>query len=590
MNTGHRRKFTREFMRHNGAKVLIGILALSTVSSFAAPAAHAQVGSIACATSLFGLGSSGSGAGGIGGGGSGTSGTGSSGAGGISGGGGMGGGGSAVPVSAAKTDSILTQVQNYLKTIANNTTASKNVTCTWNGIAWSLAKTVLHALTGSVVNWINSGFQGSPAFLTNPEGYFMNLGDQITGAFIDNDSVLKKLVCSPFSVDIRLALALGQTNDKTVPYTCTLSSIINKVKNLPNSITVNGQSIGGFMGGDFSQGGWPAFIAIGEPNNNETGLYLQAHSDLLEQIGAKQGQVQQQLLQGNGFLSWQSCTAVSANNLTTATNPEAHPNYFGATSDGSGGSVTASVAANGSTQYQDCKTETPGSIINSSLVKSLGSSVDELNLTSDINEIVNALFSQLLIKTLSGGLFSASRSQSSSGSNLQSITDQLENDQQSQENQANSSVLQGQVANQIQPAADAAQQAATYREQIVSDLTAEQSLYQTLGPCDANDTDAEAIASTTDTLTQQITAAQTDADTASNDAGVYQDMISQIQNASSLSDTNDLSNQFSSQLSSTQYDTASDPAAAQTDLNSVTAEINAMETARGQYQMECVSQ
>ena len=158
MNTGHQRKFIREFMRHNGAKVLIGILALLIVSSFAAPAAHAQVGSIACATSLFGLGSSGSGAGGIGGG--------SSGAGGISGGGGMGGGGSAVPVSDSKSQSYLNQVQNYLKTIAGNTTASKNVTCTWNGIAWSLAHTVLHALTGSVVNWINSGFQGSPALLT----------------------------------------------------------------------------------------------------------------------------------------------------------------------------------------------------------------------------------------------------------------------------------------------------------------------------------------------------------------------------------------------------------------------------------------
>ena len=578
MNTGHQRKFIREFTRRNGAKIFMGILALSTVSFFASPTpAHAQVGSIACMTSLFGIGGGGVSE-------SGTSfGDASSGSGG-------GGGTNAVPVSDSKSQSYLNQVQNYLKTIADNTTAVKNIDCTWKGIAWSLAHTVLHALAGSVVDWINSGFQGSPAFLTNPEGYFMNLGDQITGAFIANNGALSKLVCSPFSVDIRLALALGQTNDKTVPYTCTLGSIINKVKNLPNSITVNGQSIGGFMGGDFSQGGWPAFIAIGEPNNNETGLYLQAHSDLLEQIGAKQGQVQQQLLQGNGFLSWQSCNAVAANNLTTATNPTANPSFFGATSDGSGGSVTTSVAANGSLQYQDCRTETPGSVISGALNKELGAPTDELNMTNDINQIVNALFSQLLIKTLSGGLFSASQSQSSSGSNLQSITDQLENDQQSQENQANSSVLQGQVANQIQPAADAAQQAATYRGQIVSDLTAEQGMYQALGPCDVNETDAEAIASTTDTLTQQITAAETDAQTASDSAQSYQDMADQIRNASSLSDANDLSNQFSSQISTVQYDAASDPAAAQTDLNSVTAEINAMETARGQYQMECVSQ
>ena len=171
-----------------------------------------------------------------------------------------------------------------------------------DGLAWALAKALVQSMVASTVNWINSGFQGSPSFLTNPEGYFANVGDQVTGNFISNTGILSGL-CSPFSADLRLALALGQVNGNNGHYTCTLSSVINNVKNS----TVNGMSIGGFMNGDFSQGGWPAFISLSEPQNNESGAYLQAHSDLLQQIGSKQSSVNQQLTQGSGFLSFQSC-------------------------------------------------------------------------------------------------------------------------------------------------------------------------------------------------------------------------------------------------------------------------------------------
>jgi len=184
-------------------------------------------------------------------------------------------------------------------------------------LAWGLAKMLLQQMTASTVNWVNSGFKGSPAFLTNPAGYFANIGDQATGALIANSGALSSL-CSPFSVDIRLALALGQAGGGgggSGRYACTLSTIINNAQNFAKNpgqaVTVNGQSINGFMGGDFSQGGWPAFIALSEPQNNESGAYLQAHSDLLQQIGAKQSQTNQQLNQGKGFLSFQSCKDVS---------------------------------------------------------------------------------------------------------------------------------------------------------------------------------------------------------------------------------------------------------------------------------------
>jgi hypothetical protein len=312
-----------------------------------------------------------------------------------------------------------------------------------DGLAWHIAKIMVQQITASTVQWINSGFQGSPSFLTNPAGYFANLGDQVTGMFIADTGILSGL-CSPFNVDLRLALALGQAGYGEVDkYTCTLNSVINNVKNS----TVEGKSIGGFMSGDFSQGGWPAFIALSQPNNNLSGAYLQAHSDLLQRIGSRQGEVQQQLIQGSGFLSWQDCKDISSSdiqNVSAASNQVnniAGTDFSGQTSaqlnSGTGfltdnsslqnqigisnGPATAkditayessgqgTISQNSAGTYQSCETKTPGSVINSSLEKVLGSGIDQLNLANSFNQIVDALLAQLVTQVLNKGLGSASQ-------------------------------------------------------------------------------------------------------------------------------------------------------------------------------------
>src|ERR1039458_7446482 len=51
-------------------------------------------------------------------------------------------------------------------------------------LAWAVAKGLLQNMTDSTVKWINSGFQGSPAFVQNPEKFFRSIGDNIAGNFI----------------------------------------------------------------------------------------------------------------------------------------------------------------------------------------------------------------------------------------------------------------------------------------------------------------------------------------------------------------------------------------------------------------------
>jgi hypothetical protein len=288
--------------------------------------------------------------------------------------------------------------------------------------ATMVAKQLLHMMTVSVVNWINSGFKGSPAFLQNPAGFFLDAADQITGAFIANSGPLSAL-CSPFSIDIRLQLALSlglpQSSLSNQRYTCTLSKIIQAQQNGPNiNVSANGKTlvagsvaalatghgtIAGFMKGDFSQGGWPAFISLTtEPQNNPYGAYLTAQGDLQSQIDAKHASINADLSMGAGFMSWQSCQDLGT---IDPNDPNSDTQFAQADALSAGNpSVSTTMNKDGTVMYQKCTTQTPGSVISGTLQKQLNVPADELELANNINAVINALVTQLTSQLLSKGL------------------------------------------------------------------------------------------------------------------------------------------------------------------------------------------
>jgi hypothetical protein len=272
-------------------------------------------------------------------------------------------------------------------------------------LAWAEAKGLLQNITNETVNWINSGFNGSPAYITNPTRFFENIADQATGAFISQNGPLSSL-CSPISLNVRLALALNQAGisgnggGSSNPYTCTLSSIINNVQNasIGAGVTVNGMSIAGFEGGDFSQGGWPAFAALAEPQNSFYGAYLEAQSSLDTNIANRTQQKNNELAQGQGFQTYQTCADDS-----TITDADA---YYDPTIQRD---EAASESA-GYNIYETCQNSTPGSTIKTSLDKAMGSSQDSLVQASMLDEIIGALAGQLVNHVLgSGGLAGVSQ-------------------------------------------------------------------------------------------------------------------------------------------------------------------------------------
>lgn len=277
-------------------------------------------------------------------------------------------------------------------------------------IAYGIAKSILRNVTTSIVGWINSGFEGSPAFLSNPAGFFRDTASELIGSFIEADSDLRFL-CSPFSIDVRLSLAFRYTPfQKRI--TCTLDDVIRNA-----SGAVAGASINGFTAGDFKQGGWPAFVSLStEPQNNVYGAYIEAESELDARINSYFYYKSKELDQGKGFLSYSKCEDVTVQADTNA-GAYANPNLQQSTNNApdstyqDGQTFTKTKKnAEGKTVEQRCRVYTPGSVIAGGLETSLGSPVRELELADEFNEIVNALFAQLLKQVLTKGLGSVSGS------------------------------------------------------------------------------------------------------------------------------------------------------------------------------------
>jgi len=220
---------------------------------------------------------------------------------------------------------------------------------------WMLmAKTTIRQITTSTVNWINSGFQGGPAYVTNVQGFLLDLADAQTANFIEGTAL--ELLCSPWRTNIKIALSLPSAGFRE-DVRCTLSDIVANMDD--------------FINGDFSQGGWAGWIELTTvPQNNPYGAYLMASAELDRRISSTQAEEMKLLDWGNGFLSYKKCE--EGQQPTTP-----------------GGGPGAPV---------NCKIVTPGSVIESQLANVLGSGVRQLELADEFNEIVNALMSQLVVR------------------------------------------------------------------------------------------------------------------------------------------------------------------------------------------------
>jgi hypothetical protein len=261
------------------------------------------------------------------------------------------------------------------------------ITRTLNGLAWALAKETIAQIQKSIVRWINSGFQGSPAFIQDLEQFLLDVADRTAGDYIERYGGPLSIACAPFRLNIQIALStsynrLRDGNRRR----CTLSGTL--------------QNIQSFVEGNFqSGGGWNQWLRFTQQSNSYASQLLDAEVGMSITIANARGQRITTSGWGRGFLSVEACD--EATSPTYRWRPQ-----FSTSSARSQGQQAA---------RPNCRITTPGDVISTQLNSTLGLSGDTLVEADQINEIIGSFMRQVVVQAVTGpnGLLSLGGGQGS---------------------------------------------------------------------------------------------------------------------------------------------------------------------------------
>ncbi len=228
-----------------------------------------------------------------------------------------------------------------------------------DSIALAVARQMISLMLQSTIDWINSGFEGSPAFIQDLDNFLLQAADIVAAEYLIQElGSGASFLCEPFRLDLRIALAAiyDQAREREQA-SCTLTGIFENVQNFQEFIT-----------GDFEQGGWDAwFDLVAKPNRTPYGAVLEAEGELRARILDAQGREVVTAGWGNGFLSGKACEP-----------------------------------GDGPQSRRICQIVKPGRVISDHINKALGVEQDALVSADEINEVVAALVGQLTRQAITG--------------------------------------------------------------------------------------------------------------------------------------------------------------------------------------------
>lgn len=245
---------------------------------------------------------------------------------------------------------------------------------TLDGIATGVAKAALRSIIVSTLNWVASGFEGSPAFARDLNQTMLRVGDAVATRLVRE--ILQGAINTEFGSRIAQGLVasyfLHTSGDRIV-------------ERLQYTLGNFSQNPIGFQQGDFSQGGWNAWYAANSQcGNNVYCAQFAAHDELIFRIDAEVDQQLRELDWGSGFLSWKGNCTVAQNTQT------------GSTTQGSNVQLT---------DQDKClqnAINTPGSVIHAQIQESFGSDIAQLVTADELNEALAGLLNSLLSKAING--------------------------------------------------------------------------------------------------------------------------------------------------------------------------------------------
>lgn len=224
-----------------------------------------------------------------------------------------------------------------------------------DGLAWILVKGIVSNMLDDLISWVNSGFNGSPAFVQDIDGFLLATADQASNEYIQRLGSVGSYICEPFRLDVQTAIAqqYSHTRVNNEPESCTVNNVVLNMEDF----------LDGTSNSFVDNGGWDQWFAISSDPTMYTsyGSALKADSSHEANILTQQGEDFSFMNFGSGFLSSETCTLVTTAAGTT----------------------------------EDCEVNTPGKIIEEALSFNLDSGRQSLVQADELNEVIASVITNL---------------------------------------------------------------------------------------------------------------------------------------------------------------------------------------------------
>lgn len=242
------------------------------------------------------------------------------------------------------------------------------INVSWDSIAWCIVNAMIEYIADATIAWANSGFNGNPAFLQNPERFFRDLADYEAGTIIRDIAYGASggavNICEPFRVRIAVGLAesypgygRNALNARYRGMSCSLSQI--QQNNFFQGVYVTTGPTGSATGARRGIS-WSDWLAVTQNDaNNPYGAYILANEALYSAVSARQNELTFEIGLNNGWLNFKKCK-------------------------------------DGETDPSKCDTVTPGRLIESQLNQTLGLSKQRLVMADKFDQMITAIVNNLI--------------------------------------------------------------------------------------------------------------------------------------------------------------------------------------------------
>lgn len=279
-----------------------------------------------------------------------------------------------VPISEQGSvgNNIKTETSARVGTVAGAFGISGLVLPSWDAVAYCIVNAMIAYIADSTIAWINTGFQGNPAFLENPDAFFKELANEEAAGFIQGLAygTLGKNICNVFKANIILTVAnqyTGGYGSQGGGYDTGGFQGSRGINNGYGGCTFdeNTLTLDRFLKGDFIQGGgWDSWYQLSQnQSNNPYDVYFNVTDKLTAGVNKAIKSTETELSWNKGFLTYKKCDNAADNSKLNKSN---------------------------------CKSVTPGTVIEQQLNSTLDQSKNRLVMADKFDQVVSALVNQLI--------------------------------------------------------------------------------------------------------------------------------------------------------------------------------------------------